>query len=286
MCIIVYRPKNIKTPSRKTLCECYDNNPDGAGFMFIEGKQVHIKKGFTDFKDFYKEVQKVPSDSPLVMHFRISTQGGIKRELTHPFPLCDNYEQMRLLNSKTDIGIAHNGIISLTSEYVQRGTLAYNDTMTFIRDYATLIITEPTYYKDKNKLKLLEKLCGSKLAIMSKDGNVTLIGQFIEDGGCFYSNSTYKPCYYGYVSSQTNYKGTDYWGKSSIFDYDNYGYTYDDWADAYWTHGGYDFNEKDGSCPNEVYGKKISLYCQNCKNADKCASRFKFVESKKKSVKQ
>ena len=66
----------------------------------------------------------------------------------------------------------------------------YNDTMTFIKDYASLIIDNDMYFaRNKNKCKLLEKLIGfSKLAIMNKKGFVKLIGEFYQRNGVYYSN--------------------------------------------------------------------------------------------------
>ena len=32
MCVAIYKPANVKTPSLDTLKRCWDANPDGAGF--------------------------------------------------------------------------------------------------------------------------------------------------------------------------------------------------------------------------------------------------------------
>ena len=44
MCIIIEKPKYAKTPSRKVLKNCWDNNPDGAGYMYNAGGKVYIYK--------------------------------------------------------------------------------------------------------------------------------------------------------------------------------------------------------------------------------------------------
>ena len=213
MCVIVYKPKGIEMPSQKDLIKCFNCNPDGAGYMLPINDKVVIRKGFMTFKEFKKDINKVvkdnhidPTETPIVLHFRISTQGGVQKALCHPYPICDNYEQMRELASECDMGLAHNGIISLTSEsnyyggyydkskktWVQgkKRELNYNDTMTFIKDYASLIIDNDMYFaRNKNKCKLLEKLIGfSKLAIMNKKGFVKLIGEFYQRNGVYYSN--------------------------------------------------------------------------------------------------
>ena len=46
MCVICYKPKGIAFPEERILQNCFDNNPDGAGFMWPENGKVHIRKGF------------------------------------------------------------------------------------------------------------------------------------------------------------------------------------------------------------------------------------------------
>ena len=46
MCIIVAVPANTPMPTADTIRECFISNPDGAGFMYADGKSVHIRKGF------------------------------------------------------------------------------------------------------------------------------------------------------------------------------------------------------------------------------------------------
>lgn len=196
MCIIVYKPKDQQMPSKQTLKMCWHSNPDGAGYMMPndDGKIV-IKKGFMTFKSFWKslifERNKYKGDRPIVMHFRVSTQAGVNPECTHPFPLSDKMDNLKKLSVTTQCGIAHNGIIDLTSDKWNK-TITYSDTMKFITDYLSLIITTKHWYEDKKKKLLIERLADSKLAIMMDNGHVELIGEFIQDNGIYYSNSYYK----------------------------------------------------------------------------------------------
>jgi hypothetical protein len=213
MCVIIYKPKGIEMPSQQDLIKCFNTNPDGAGYMLPYNNKVIIRKGFMTFDAFKKDINEIvkkyninPTKTPIVLHFRITTQGGVKKELCHPYPICRDYDEMRALASECDIALAHNGIISLTSESAYYGgywdnntkkwvqgakrELNYNDTMTFIKDYASLIIDNDLYFaRNDNKCELLERLIGSsKLAIMTNRGFVKLIGQFNERDGVFYSN--------------------------------------------------------------------------------------------------
>ena len=210
MCVICYKPKGLLLPSRNDLKQCFKTNPDGAGYMFPYDNKVIIHKGFMTYDELEKDLNdtfkslglKDVKNIPIVLHFRISTQGGVNKALCHPFAVCNSYEEMRLLKHKCDIGLAHNGIISLTSSYgghydyktmswQSNKDLSYNDTMTFILKYANLIINHDDYFaRNTNKITLIKELIGSsnKLAIMNKRGFVKLIGDFYLHKGCYYSN--------------------------------------------------------------------------------------------------
>ena len=211
MCIIVFKPSGEKMPKRKRLMRCWDNNPDGAGYMFPSNGLVVIKKGFMDYSDFIQSLQadykKYGEETPFVIHFRISTQGGVKKGLTHPFPFTTEMEDMKKTRCKCQLGIAHNGIIDLTTEsYYRRKDVDYNDTMKFISEYLTLIIDRFNWYEHKGKVRLIERLIsGSRLAIMDGNGHTELIGDWTEDNGIFYSNNYYKVerPKYSYSSTKT-----------------------------------------------------------------------------------
>lgn len=226
MCVIVYKPNGNKLPSKDTLKKCFEHNPDGAGYMLPVinengAPKVLIRKGLMTFEAFIKSLNSAfkkytidPINTPIVMHFRISTQGGVQKGLCHPYPVCEDYEKMRSLACLCNIGLCHNGIISRcsTSEFYggshydyktkkwiepKKKQLDYNDTMTFIKDFASLIIdNDQDFASNDNKVKLLERLCEySKLAIMTASGNVTLIGNFQNKNGIYYSNLYHEVTY-------------------------------------------------------------------------------------------
>lgn len=229
MCIIVYKPQNVAFPKEEIIKRCFAKNSDGAGYMFVYKNEVYIRKGFMNYESFAKDLadtRKLVGDkSAFVLHFRISTQGGVKQGLCHPYPLSKDYDDMRKLTNKCDIAIAHNGIISLTStsggyydkwagKYVS--TIDHNDTMEFIKEYLSLIVIKRDYYKFSNKIALIKKLIGnSRLAILDGEQHCELIGEWIKDNGIYYSNSGYKEVEYSYskpysyqTPSNTNAKGT------------------------------------------------------------------------------
>lgn len=207
MCIVVCKPKSIKLPAKETLEICFRRNPDGAGYMFAKDGMVHIKKGFMTFEKFYKALMRDYDQSlSFVLHFRIGTMGGNVPQLTHPYPMSRSMDELRKTNTTCKLGVAHNGIISLTSSYGYDHTYVepnYNDTMKFITDYMSIIIKNSMFYKDDEKIELIERLVGSsnKFAILDGDGRITTIGNFIEEDCVKYSNTTYE----GYTRTQGNY---------------------------------------------------------------------------------
>ena len=69
----------------------FENNPDGAGFMYAYQGNVFIEKGFMSYEEFKVGLDNLSqkydiSALPLVMHFRIATSGNVDGGTTHPFP--------------------------------------------------------------------------------------------------------------------------------------------------------------------------------------------------------
>ena len=194
MCIIMVKEQNVLFPEEKILENCWDNNPDMGGFMYAWNGQVHIRKGFLTFEDFKRALNKTREKTgdkvPYVLHFRISTQ-GYNRECCQPFPLSSKMHNLKKLKCASNIGVAHNGILSLTSN----GAKDYSDTMLFITDYLTNIVRGFDWYEDKRTKTLIENLIsGSRFAIMDKNGHIEMCGKgWVKDttSGCHFSNSTY-----------------------------------------------------------------------------------------------
>lgn len=193
MCIICVSKKGVRQPSYEELKNMFGNNEDGAGYMCLKNNQVIISKGFMSLEELNKalEIEKFTSKDVVIYHFRKSTQGGVQRELTHPFPLSSNMKNLKKLDLACDCGIVHNGIIAMTSN---PKITDYNDTMKFITDYMSKLIRNSNDLKSLEVQEMILKLTSSKWAFLDKFGNVETIGNFITDkeSGLMFSNSTYK----------------------------------------------------------------------------------------------
>lgn len=191
MCIIAAKPAGVSMPSRDTIRTMWDGNRDGAGIMYVESGKVTIEKGFMTYKSFSKMLDRLESRldltaTPVVMHFRITTHGGTKPENCHPFPITDSIGALKKLTSRTDIGVAHNGIIPI------RPRSGISDTMEYIASQlAPLKRALPRFYANKNAMLLVKNAIESKMAFLTKEGKIYTVGDFIKDDGILYSNMSY-----------------------------------------------------------------------------------------------
>jgi glutamine amidotransferase len=189
MCIAIYKPKN-KTITEATLAECFRSNRDGAGFMYVENKQVHIEKGFFTFNEFY-EAYKPHENKQCLIHFRIKTHGPVAAENCHPFEVNQS------------LGFIHNGIINGYGSADASDTRDFNAKILqpLVAKWGNLSLFQPAVKS------LIESRIGySKLVFLDRHGNVNIFneGKGIWEDGVWYSNSSFRP----YVPTyNSGYKG-------------------------------------------------------------------------------
>lgn len=192
MCIICVSPKGTHQPSLEQIKAMFARNPHGAGYMVARDGKVEIHKGFMTLNDLTRQLatECFTQDDAVVYHFRISTQAGITPSMTHPFPLTDNLKTCTQLDITCSCGVAHNGIIQLTSNPREK---TYSDTAHFITRYMTRLIRKPDDLKDQSILDMIYLLTYSRFAILDASGYVATVGDFIHRDGLLFSNSTFTP---------------------------------------------------------------------------------------------
>ena len=191
MCVICASPKGVRQPNRSEIKAMFLRNPDGAGYMVARDGKVTIHKGFMNLDEFLNalKAEHFTAKDSVVYHFRISTQAGVNPEMTHPFPLSNRLPHMKALDVECPCGVAHNGIIRLTSDPTQH---EYSDTALFITHYMARMVHGLDDLKDAQLLNRIERLAGSKLAIMDGSGYIATIGHFINERGLLFSNDSYQ----------------------------------------------------------------------------------------------
>lgn len=209
MCIIAAKPVGVAMPSDNIIENMWNGNSDGAGFMYAEKGSVHIRKGFMTFEDFRKALDEFCSthdttNTALVMHFRITTHGGTKPENCHPFPISESIGMLSKLDCKTQIGVAHNGVIDISP---RKGI---SDTMEYIASQlAPLYRGVPDFYRNKHLIEMIYNATTSRLAFLDSAGEIFTVGSFVEDKGIKYSNESYKYTHRFFPCSYAGYGGWD-----------------------------------------------------------------------------
>ena len=192
MCIIAIKRAGIPFPDEKVFKTMFENNSDGAGFMYNYNNRVIIQKGYMTYQTFIHALKLLAEkvdiqNTSVVFHFRIATHGSVCQGLCHPFPLTHKIPVLKHQNTACRIGIVHNGIIPIKPRN------GISDTMEYIASRLTKIEREcPEFYKSKKKRKAILAEINSKMAFLDCDGNVYTVGNFINDNDILYSNDSYK----------------------------------------------------------------------------------------------
>ena len=231
MCIIIAKYKKNRLPTKDELKTSFQNNSDGAGFMYVDNNKVVIDKGYMKEKDFIKRFDELCKqynnfkNKSLVIHCRIGTSSGNTPENTHPYIITNKEDLLHKTYITSNVGIAHNGIIS---DY-NPSSKTINDTQNFIINFLQPIYYHySTFYKNKHITNAIQKITNSKFAILNKNDEIYLIGDFVKDNNLNFSNTTYKKYTYSYDWSKYNslwdnynYNNFDYDYKKSNKKYDN-----------------------------------------------------------------
>lgn len=180
MCIIILNKKD-SVLSDDVLKNSFENNPDGAGFAYVDkNNALKVVKGIFELKQFletYKQI-KAESSGDVVIHCRISTGGKIDKNNCHPHVIHD------------DLVLFHNGILNNVTP-----TKTESDTKIFIKKFLDCFDTNNLLF-NKELLNLIEYSIGggNKFVLFSNKGMVILNEKagHRDEAGNWYSNDSYK----------------------------------------------------------------------------------------------
>lgn len=195
MCIIAYAKNGVKI-EENVIRTMFEGNPDGAGVMWkpLNGGNIEIRKGFMDVESLLKAWNKIPVECEKAIHCRIATSGKISKGCCHPFPVRPKTDMMKKAVDKCYMALMHNGVISqCTPKSGMKATCS--DTMVFAAKYLYPLQKQI----DKKCIQdLLESFAASRLLIMRANAPTIMLGNWVEDKGVYYSNTSYKDYGYGY----------------------------------------------------------------------------------------
>jgi hypothetical protein len=180
MCLLIYKPANHDVPE-EWLENGFYANPDGAGLAWVtrKGKLAYWRSTSQDFDKFFKAYEPV-RDSAMLIHFRLSTGGGVTKANCHPFALGER------------MALAHNGVLSCTS-----ATFRQSDTSVLV-DMIKCFMGErlDDLIGDNALAARFEKLIGAnnKIAVLRGDGAYRIFNEGAGHwrDGVWYSNNGYQ----------------------------------------------------------------------------------------------
>jgi len=180
MCIAILKPRG-EVIKKSTLKTCFENNDDGAGYMFVKNGALQFVKGFFTFKNFWNSYVKnvVKNGNPIsAIHFRITTHGKTNAENCHPFKISNS------------LGFIHNGVINFVKPDKKKSdTSMFNEHILkrlpddFIRNGAICDLIE-------------ESIGSSKLVFLNDRGEYLISNEELGkwQDNVWYSNDSYQWC--------------------------------------------------------------------------------------------
>ena len=196
MCLLVVCSPD-STPKKKDL-ECAScNNPHGFGYAIITPSGIVTGRGMSS-KKIIKEFLEVRKQFPTgyaMFHARYATHGVKNEENCHPFKV----------GGATQTYLAHNGILDVEIHATDKRS----DTRVFAEDILPAMGGVKALDDDNLWRMLSTWASGSKIAILTtdptaKDGCYIInesAGHW-DDAGMWWSNTTYMPSTYSYISDR------------------------------------------------------------------------------------
>lgn len=184
MCVIVMKPNGIDMPDKDTLYSCWITNPHGAGVSIVdkEHNTVWTKKGFMkfdDLMDYLNEADKIYNlkNSAVMLHFRFVSVGKKCKTQCHPFPISYKLKDIERIEYNSEMTFSHNGTLFIKTDK------GLSDTQIYAYKHLPYMTMEDI---EKDINGSFNRLC-----FLKNDGTYKLIGKFIKDKGCYYSNNSY-----------------------------------------------------------------------------------------------
>jgi predicted glutamine amidotransferase len=204
MCVIIVKKKD-KNITRRELKECWDFNPDGAGFMYAANNKLHISKGYFSFRAFYhvfRKYERLYPESDFVIHMRIATSGKKDYDNCHPFIVNDG------------LAFAHNGIFWGLGDKEHSDTYILNEEI--LSKFPRNFLDIPEIFKAVTDYVIESH---SKLVFMDNQNKITIVNEKAGtwDDGIWYSSGHYMTKIY----TPSSYKSS-YYNKSATGGHDEY----------------------------------------------------------------
>ncbi len=176
MCIAIYKPAGTWA-SKEQLRNSFEANPHGAGYAYLDGTLMTIKKGFFTWRAFWKSYKSdITAEMQALIHFRIATMGEKNTENCHPF----------------DLG---NGVLMHNGPRLNYQHCAGDDKRSDSRQFAEDFIAGMDSSQVRRILPMIESFIGTeKVVMMFDNGEVLIAGekQGYWRNGIWWSNTSFE----------------------------------------------------------------------------------------------
>ena len=216
MCIAILNAG--KTINRKKLKNCWTNNDDGAGMLFIVDGKLNAEKfpnenymksdsNFNLFHERYLEVMKQKDEgTPVLVHFRIATH-GLTPDYLHPFMISE------------EVGFIHNGVIHGFGTAQKSDTSDFADLLVHINANSVEVLDNP--FVEESIYQFIDTT--NKLVFMDQTGDYRIFneskGQWI--GENWFSNDSHSQSVRYYGSTAVKTTNTNYATRYDWLDYES-----------------------------------------------------------------
>jgi len=180
MCVIIIKPANA-TMTEDDLRTCFENNPDGLGYMYAsEGRVVadkFVPNNFEEVKQVWDRLEKIDA----IIHLRFMTTGIVNTSHCHPFRV------LRKNKSHPDMFFMHNGTFKVNCGEGENDTIAFKNQI-----LKPLLTHNPDALEDDKFIDMIEGMDGwSRMAFLTGEGKVFLTRerQWVKHGDVTLSNS-------------------------------------------------------------------------------------------------
>lgn len=226
MCIICIKPAGVDLPSDDEIKYMFNRNPHGAGFALqgdIHGDGrfiVEYHKGFMNVDDLIEALgpREKLKNLTVVIHCRIKTSGETDKFTTHPFPISNQYCELRKLDGRGPV-LFHNGVFSGLGGIINEKA---SDTQDFVVGVACRYLAKPVM-PGKISQAIVKEIAGDcRVLVLYENKNFPMLkmGTWHEHNGCLYSNTGFKTETTYSSSYSSGYYGYGY-GYGSHYKYDD-----------------------------------------------------------------
>lgn len=184
-------------PEEKEIRHMFKRNPDGAGFalqgdIYGDGRfLVEYHKGFMNVDDLIEALgpREKLKNLTVAIHCRIKTSGETDKFTTHPFPISNQYADLKKTDGKGPV-LFHNGVFTGLGGIIDKNS---SDTQDFVVGVASRFLKNAKM-PGKISQAIVAKIAGDcRILIMYPKREFPLLrfGTWHEHNGCWYSNLGY-----------------------------------------------------------------------------------------------